>query len=617
MDAGVNVAPAEISFRLLSSNVDEAAGAAPIAVEKKATPEWPDDDDDDDSVSPEKEKSVPANEGSTDIDTEAKEEKKAAEDAVKTLDGEGAGKESPEKKATPELPDDDDDVDAGKANLADKREPSDGDAGQKEAGDKVVDEAAAGEKPAATEEWPDDDDEPDAKMDAGDAPAEGEEKEPKTDLEGPGEDASTAYHRNQSSGGDDAEKNGVESEGVEGATPEAGDAATQEGDRTQGGGSDAGAEKEETQNAPGGTEGGDGVPSEGDPNQTAPPAAAEENQQPPNQEQVPDDGEGYWEDDDSMSFFEMVGYTVQILFLAAIFTSVLVFRKRVMERVEADPSIGVPGAMKDEVIDIIVNVATWAVERASGAGGNGADGGGSAINAPASSPGNARGGSETIPLSTATDEEWGWEDEDVETNVELSGMGGDEAKEDDDLAMAIAMSLSESEGGKTKEVTASDFSTSSSTTTPVTKNHTRTKWSPKRKEKKQPVPIPESAIEPPSSSGGSDSIEDLLGQMGGAGRPTITSFGQKPKAQSKPKPVPKKENSDDIFASMGLASIPKPTSSVPRPAPATGGWQAQTQPKSTTAPKSALLPSLAADDDWGDEADWGEGDDDLDDLLDD
>jgi len=109
--------------------------------------------------------------------------------------------------------------------------------------------------------------------------------------------------------------------------------------------------------------------------------------------------------------------------------------------------------------------------------------------------------------------------------------------------------------------------------------------------------------------------------MGGSGGPVITSFGQKPKQISKPKPVPKKDDSDDIFASMGMGLASYTPSKQSRPAaPSTGGWQAQSRTQSAvSAPKSAPLPSsLLADalDDDGDADSWGD-DGDLDDLLDD
>ena len=265
---------------------------------------------------------------------------------------------------------------------------------------------------------------------------------------------------------------------------------------------------------------------------------------------------------------------------------------------------------------------------AEGAGAGGSGGAGGGVGTAGNSRGGGTYGPETIPLSTATDEEWGWEDEDMGgPDLELSGVGKreDEAKENDDLAMAIAMSLSETEREEAKGATASvpksNF-TPSSTKSINKKPPTRLSSKDKGKiQRASATPKPRSASPtPPSSAAGGNSIEDLLGQMGGTGGPVITSFGQKPKSMAKPKPAPKKESSsDDIFASMGLSSFSSKPASSSRPAPTSGGWQAttKTQPKIVSAPKSAPSPSLLADTLDDDDADsWGD-DGDLDDLLDD
>jgi len=59
--------------------------------------------------------------------------------------------------------------------------------------------------------------------------------------------------------------------------------------------------------------------------------------------------------------------------------------------------------------------------------------------------GNSRFAQETVPLSAATDEEWGWEDGmDSTGDVELSNPSSTSNKnEEDDLQMALALSLSE------------------------------------------------------------------------------------------------------------------------------------------------------------------------------
>ena len=47
----------------------------------------------------------------------------------------------------------------------------------------------------------------------------------------------------------------------------------------------------------------------------------------------------------------------------------------------------------------------------------------------------------SVPLSSATDDEWGWEDGSTEGDIELGG--ADVEKDDDDLQMALALSMSE------------------------------------------------------------------------------------------------------------------------------------------------------------------------------
>lgn len=463
---------------------------------------------------------------------------------------------------------------------------------------------------------------------------------------------SSAYHRNQSSepegeAGSEKVVGGDEEANAEGANQEAGvlgpgggagEQASQENP-----GNDMGAENGIDSNATGG--------GAGDPNAGIVPG-----------NEFPNGNNMEWADgeEEEASFFEMVKATFNVLFLAACFTSVLVFRKRVLDRVRADSNLQVGGAVREELIDGVMRLASWAANGGSGGSAN-AEGRFSSGNAD-----NSRGGSsgpETIPLSTATDEEWGWEDDDdmgggAANNLELPGMGGvgrEEEKENDDLALAIAMSLSENdkngggeEGARGGGTTAA--STASSVVPPVPLNSSFISGTTAKASNKQnplptrsmsnssstsgkilprssaPLPKTKSPPEtPPSSAGaGGNSIEDLLGQMGGSGGPVITSFGQKPK---KPTPKPKaqkEESSDDLFASMGLSSFPSKPASGPstRPAPASGGWQpsvAKARPSNNmvAATKSAPLPSLLADtlddvdgDSWGD-------DDDLDDLLDD
>ena len=408
----------------------------------------------------------------------------------------------------------------------------------------------------------------------------------------------TEYHRNQSSNGD----NGANDN-------EQGDAAKEEDTLAVAneGAGDAPQEGEDT--ASKNVDNSNGVDDENTNGGENNVLAVDENAvMIPNQP----DPQSMWGDDEEEedSFLDMVQSTFNVLFLAVFLTSLLVLRKRVMDRVHTNGS-DVSTALKDELVDVVLRI--WRAATGSGESGSNTD------NA-STERSNSR-GNETIPLSTATDEEWGWEDEEMGTNLELSGMG-DEAKEDDDLALALAMSLSESGnnggrgggggGGDTSSTGThkkSNFTSSSSSTKQPTKQQTSL---PKNKLKPQrSLPKITSSTPPPS---GGDSIEDLLGQMSGNNSgPMITSLGSKPKeTTSKPKSTLKKkkdDSDDDIFASMGLSSIPKTKSA----APSTGGWQSN---KAKAAPKSAPLPSslhaesLDVDDDWGD-------DEDLDDLLDD
>jgi len=332
----------------------------------------------------------------------------------------------------------------------------------------------------------------------------------------------------------------------------------------------------------------------------------------PNEVMIPNQQEGQqqqqppiqsWDDvdDDDDSFIDMVQSTFNVLLLAVLLTSLLVLRKRVMDRVHTD-GLSVPEAIKDELIDVVIRFASWSASVLTGTQNDSNN----STEDDTDERQNSR-GNETIPL--AADEEWGWEDEENQFGTELSGMGrGNEEKEDDDLAMAIAMSLSESQKEKKATISSPSLSSKSNYNQQPQRQSSSSSF-PNKRTSPQLTSTPQPP--PPSSSGGGDSIEDLLGQMGGSNK--ITSFGQKPKTKPKPAKKQQENNDDDLFASMGLSSIPKPT----RPsAPTSSGWKAK-QTIQQSAPKSAPTPSLVADsfgDDGGD--DWGD-DGDLDDLLDD
>jgi len=333
-----------------------------------------------------------------------------------------------------------------------------------------------------------------------------------------------------------------------------------------------------------------------DPNEVMIPNQQEEQQQQPPIQTWDDD------DDDDDSFLDMVQSTFNVLLLAVLLTSLLVLRKRVMDRVHTD-GLSVPEAIKDELIDVVIRFASWSASVLTGTQNDSNNSTEDDTNERQNSRGN-----ETIPL--AADEEWGWEDEENQFGTELSGIGrGNEEKEDDDLAMAIAMSLSESQKEKKATISSSPLSSKSNYNQQPQRQSSPSSF-PNKRTSPQLTSTPPPPT-PPSSSGGGDSIEDLLGQMGGSNK--ITSFGQKPKTKPKPAKKQQENNDDDLFASMGLSSIPKPT----RPsAPTSSGWKAK-QTIQQSAPKSAPTPSLVADsfgDDGGD--DWGD-DGDLDDLLDD
>lgn len=332
------------------------------------------------------------------------------------------------------------------------------------------------------------------------------------------------------------------------------------------------------------------------------------NQSPP--------GQG-WDDSDNGTFFEMMQSTFNVILLAAFLTCFLVLRKRVRNRVQTNPTLSISDAIKDELVNCLVKLKSWVANAASATGERGA-------NAESRSTSLRTNGSfraETTPLSTAADEEWGWEDEDLGQRLELSTMGGDEEKEDNELALALAMSLAESQNddddynsrstppaqSANKRFVGKSPSVKLSNSNSSRYNHSMTREEPKRKS---------ITSNTQSSSGGGDSIEELLGRIGGNGGPVITSLGHKLEKSSKPKQ--QNGRSDDIFDSMGLSNYPSTTTSKPtRPVPVASGRQAPTSTTSKlSAPRSAPVQSLLADTVDADADSWGD-DGDLDDLLDD
>ncbi|KAL3793733.1 hypothetical protein ACHAWO_011060 [Cyclotella atomus] len=322
--------------------------------------------------------------------------------------------------------------------------------------------------------------------------------------------------------------------------------------------------------------------------------------------------DGYEDEEDG--FFENVKFLFNVLLLAACLASGLLIRKRVMNRLRDDPTLETADVVKEEVIAFVSSIANFVKDKISGSGSSPSRD--SEYRPIATSTTNESFERQAIPLSTAADEEWGWDDEEPGPSLELGEVGGDDAKEEEDLALAIAMSLSESTNGSSGTTVKPNASRSqpSTHTNSALKPKSPTPFSARLKEKKSPIaaPKPKARIgqqttssppppPPPAAPPQGDSIEDLLDQMNAGRAPLMTSFGQMPTTTaSKPKPAyQKKDSVDDMFASMGLSN------------------SYASKPATSTAPKSAPLPpskSLAADND--DDLDWGD-DGDLDDLLDD
>ena len=321
-----------------------------------------------------------------------------------------------------------------------------------------------------------------------------------------------------------------------------------------------------------------------------------------------------WGDAAEGSFLEMMQSTFNVLLLSAVLTSLLIFRKRVLLRLNTDPTLSMTGAVREELVNFALKIKSWV----GNAAGSAARESRSTVEGRGNSLTRIDGSfrAETTPLSTAVDEEWGWGDDDVGQRLELSAMGGDKEKEDEDLALALAMSLSESHNDR------DNFNSRVTPTTPPANKRLDKKSPPAKLSNSSSRLNPSTTREekPPSSTalGGADSIEDLLGHIGGNGGPMITSLGHKLQKTSKPNQTQQNLRSDDIFDSMGLTNYPsiaaasKPTA---RPVSTASGIGSKSK---VTGPKIAPIQSLIAEtidadadaDSWGDDGD-------LDDLLDD
>ncbi|KAL7433763.1 hypothetical protein ACHAXM_003718 [Skeletonema potamos] len=292
--------------------------------------------------------------------------------------------------------------------------------------------------------------------------------------------------------------------------------------------------------------------------------------------------QNYNEDDEEESFFGMIQSTLQVIVLAAFLALGLVFRRRVQDRMIEHPSLSTAHAIKDEAIKVVIELATRLSETQNES--NRIVGGRYALPTVVerdSSVGTSGSRGETIPLATATDEEWGWDDDNVGENLELSDVAGDTSNEDDDLAMAIAMSLSESgRCGSSETGCPADVVIKSSLSAPTTV-------------------VEKSSIGNDQLSPPADNIEDLLGQMSNGDGPVIRSLGQVPRLEPKSNTKTKRNDStDDIFESMGLSSFPTKA----------GPSQQQMSTPSSTLLKTELMEEMDDCDDWGDDGD-------LDDLL--
>ena len=115
---------------------------------------------------------------------------------------------------------------------------------------------------------------------------------------------------------------------------------------------------------------------------------------PPN---IANDWRGYEDDEEDASFLEMLSFTFNVIILAAFLTSVLVIRKRVQERLNADSTIDAATALREEVTAMLLSLAAWS----AGSSGEGADNAISRNASSAAGTGQSSFGQETVPLSTA------------------------------------------------------------------------------------------------------------------------------------------------------------------------------------------------------------------------
>uniref|UniRef100_A0A7S1ZW10 Uncharacterized protein n=1 Tax=Trieres chinensis TaxID=1514140 RepID=A0A7S1ZW10_TRICV len=246
---------------------------------------------------------------------------------------------------------------------------------------------------------------------------------------------------------------------------------------------------------------------------------------------------------------------------------------------------------------------------------------------------------ETVPLSSATEDEWGWED--GGGDVEMATGANNRLKEEDDLQMAMALSISESQSKSTplsamqpKNVistktksTSSPVGISSSGTSSAAvgigvgtgAGSSRFSVASTSAPTPAPAPAPAPAVSRP------DDFATLLAESRPNHVPSsqyITSFSKKTKPPV-PQKVEKKTAEDDIFASMGLSAKPKfstntvPTSSRFGAATSTSGWRSTLGAGSSSNVTSSLAAAAEVNaDDLDTGSNWDD-DNDLDDLLDD